>query len=181
MQLSASHRIGGDRRVWAAVITLVVVMTALWPADQVSAATPVDARAAALSVSATCSLGDIEITYTGVGVERQITSFTSADRVEPLHLYDVHTYSPVHDGLEYILSQTRTPPPPGTIVAVYSTIGSSPPDPASTGEFFVAWRCDDQANSRGGNNVVIETCVGLYGSCPRSARELGQTVPRFSG
>lgn len=149
----------------AAGIAVVVGLPA--PAGAQSS---IDPQGAALSASASCSQGDIEITYTASGVERQITDFTSADG-RTLHHYDVRVYSSNHRDVEYILSQTDAPPAPGTLVAVHVTIGSSPPD-ASTGEFLVAYTCDATSNDEGGHNVVILTCAAMYGTCPKNAAEV---------
>lgn len=170
---SSPTRSVGRRRVPVVALALAAVVLAsmIVQAAPAGAATPVVPRGAALSKSASCFQGDIEITYAGQGVERQVTTFSVEDgRI--LQAYDVRAYAPNHDGVEYILSQTRNAPPAGTIVAVHVTIGTSPPDPASTGEFFVAYRCDSQPNSKGGNNVVVSSCVGLYGTCPKAAKDV---------
>jgi hypothetical protein len=164
------------------VAVLLVLAFAVLPRPAGATGT-VDPQAATLSSSASCSQGDIEITYSATGVERQITHFTAADGRD-LHRYDVAVYSPDHEEVEYILSQTRQPPPAGTIVAVHVTIGASPPD-AATGEFFVAWRCDTLPNDQGGNNVLLDTCVGLYGDCPTNAKQFAdpgaEFAPAFTG
>jgi hypothetical protein len=143
------------------------------------------ARGAAMSSSASCSQGDIEIEYSGSAVERQVTTFSAADgRV--LHQYDVEAYAPNHDGTEYILSQTRQPPPAGTLVAVRVTIGSSPPGPG-TAEFIVAYRCDAEPNDAGGSNQIVYVCAGAVGTCPISAQEISLAAtpvvatPTFTG
>ena len=146
-------------------------MTAvLWTGAPASAQSTVDARSAALSSSATCTFGDIEITYTGTGVERQVTTFSEAGDVTH-HYFDVWAYTHTHDGLEYILSQTEAPPPAGAVMAVHTTIGTSPPSAETTGEFIVVYQCDPLANAQGGNNVVLATCAGPYGTCFQTAEE----------
>ncbi len=155
------------------------------PPRPVAQATPVQTRDIQLSASASCSQGDVEIFYAGQGLDRQTVRFSSEDGRD-LHRFDVGVYAPVHDGREYILSQTRTPPPAGTVVAVYVTIGESPANPDTTGEFFLAYRCDTQPSSAGGTNTVIETCVGLVGTCPQTAQSVARPTeyvspPRFTG
>jgi hypothetical protein len=157
--------------LFAAALGFVAVVSTATPA---SAEIAVDARAAVMSESASCSLGDIEIHYTGGGVERQRTYFTAADGRQ-LHRYDTRVYASSHEGVEYILSQTRNPPPAGTIVAVHVTIGASPPD-AKTGEFMVAWRCDVKGNDAGGRNEVVYTCHGLFGTCLTDAKAVAAKV-----
>lgn len=167
-----------------ATVLLVGLGAVSAPSPLAYAQGPVDAQSAALSVSASCSQGDIEVTYAGEGLERQWTRFTEESGTD-LHSYDVNVYSPSHRGLEYILSQTDQPPPPGTVVAVHVSIGESPPNRATTGEFFVVYRCDTLPNDQGGNNVVLDTCVGPYGSCPLTAAEWSGRIPvrepRFTG
>lgn len=169
--------------VWALAVPAHAIPAQALPAQ---AAGTVDARGVQLSTSASCAQGDVEIEYTASGVDRQLTSFT-AQGGAALHTYDVAVYSSTHDGVEYILSQTKSPPPPGTIVAVHVTIGRSPADAAS-GEFFLAYRCDARTNAEGGHNEVLDVCAGPYGTCPTSADEFlslgtGTTplVPRFTG
>jgi hypothetical protein len=175
----------------AAAVALTTVLLLPAPAR---AASNVDSRAAVLSKTASCSTGDIDITYGGSGIERQTTTFTSA--AGTLHHYDVAAFADTYDGVEYILSQTKAPPADGTLLAVYTTIGQSPPDATTTDEFFVAYTCDSTRNMSGGSNVVVATCVGSYGTCPKSVQEylaanaapaappaaaLPLVAPRFTG
>lgn len=155
----------------AVAATLLVVPTTLLVVPTTAgAAGTVNPQDVALSESASCRQGDIELIYTASGVDRQITDFTAADGTTLDH-YDVAVYSSNHTDREYILSQTKQPPPAGTIVAVRVTIGASPPD-AATGEFLVAYRCDSVPNEQGGHNEVVATCVGLYGTCTRTAQQV---------
>ena len=164
------------------VLVVVAVLVAPGPAG---AQVQVVARGATLSTSASCAQGDIEIEYGGTGVDRQVTTFTAEDGRE-LHRYDVDAYAANHDGVEYILSQTRQPPAPGTLVAVHVTIGSSPAD-ATTAEFFVGYTCDAAPNDQGGTNEVVYTCFGAAGTCPTTAQELANAAravrvnPTFTG
>lgn len=149
-------------------LAALLVGTAGWsvPAE----AATIEAQAVALSTSATCWLGDIEVTYAGSGLERQITTFTAEDGTV-LDTYDVAAFAPEHQGREYILSQADgARPAPGTIVAVHVTIGTSPPGP-DTGEFFLAYRCDSRPNAQGGANQVLYSCTGSFGTCPTSVRD----------
>ncbi len=169
------------------IVLLAAVAAAALGVPGPAGAQAVQARSAALSSSASCAQGDIEITYAGSDLEAQRTRFSAADGRD-LHHYDVATYAPAHDGLEYILSQTPSPPAAGTVVAVHVTIGPAMPD-ASSGEFFVVYRCDTVPNAEGGSNVVLDTCVGAYGTCPETAAEWqGEqngtpiaTPPKFTG
>lgn len=170
------------RRAALAAVGIAATTVALAAPATAAPITPIKV---ALSKSATCTQGDIEITYDGTDVHRQVTTF-SEQGGRNLHAYDVHTYAPNHSGLEYILSQTRQPPPPGTIVAVHVLIGETPPTVDTTAEFFIAYRCDPRRNDAGGQNVVVATCVGMVGACPKTAAEVaapggGQLTPKFTG
>jgi hypothetical protein len=153
---------------------MAVALTAAMPAPA-GAEVSVVPRGASMSTSASCSQGDIELDYSATGAERQLTNFTAEDGRD-LHRYDVRVYSPDHENVEFILSQTAAPPAAGSIVAVHVTIGASPPD-AQTAEFIVAYRCDTAPNDAGGNNEVVSVCTGMFGSCPTTAKQVVDGVP----
>ena len=63
--------------------------------------------------------------------------------------------------------------PAGTRVGLYATIGVVPPSAATTGEFFILYRCDTGA--------VLRSCFGSYGTCPKTAQAaLGTAIPTLS-
>lgn len=162
----------------AIVVTAVVVstMTFVVPAG---AAGPIVARGVALAGSASCGYGDIDITYDANGVDAQRVQFTAADG-STLHAFEDLAYDPNFHGTEHILSETKTPPPPGTVVAVNVLVGHLPPTAATTAHFFLLYRCDARSNDEGGTNAVLQTCVGDYGACPQTAKEAlaaGPTSP----
>ncbi|MEZ5141049.1 MAG: hypothetical protein R2726_00800 [Acidimicrobiales bacterium] len=161
----------------------------------------------ALSISADCEQGDVQITYNADGVARQAVTFTSQAGTV-LDAFEADAYKPVYDGTEYILTdaqairpglpQPRPVPAAGSVLGVYVTLGETPPV-ATNAEFFLLYRCDTQRNDKGGNNVVLMTCVGDYGTCPKTAEEAtatpatepsttvpattpgGAVVPKFTG
>jgi hypothetical protein len=163
--------------VSTAVATTVALVVALVASVVPAAASPIiDARAIDLDVSATCEHGNVDITYDANGVERQIVDFTSQAGTVLDH-FETAAYDPNFDGTEYILTKAgsnragnQPVPVPGTVLGVYVTLGSNPPS-ATNGEFFLLYRCDDQRNDRGGANEVLQTCVGDYGTCPKTAVE----------
>ena len=66
--------------------------------------------------------------------------------------------------------------PDGTIIGTYAYVGTTPPLSATTAEWFVLYRC-----ALGGDNQIMYTCFGDYGTCPRTATQgltalLGVTV-----
>jgi hypothetical protein len=148
----------------------LVVGTGLATSGPASAAGTIDAQAIALASSASCRYGDVDITYAAAGVTDASVSFTSADGAV-LDAYADAAYQSDYVGTEHVLTEADTPAVNGTILGVYVWVGTAPPSAATTGEFFVLYRCDGSSDSGGGANEVLETCVGPYGSCPRSADE----------
>lgn len=175
---------------WVALAALLVVVVLSGGPAPAGASDVVEAQGIALDISTTCTRGNVNITYAANGVQRQVVEFTSEDgRV--LDLFDSEAYDPNYEGTEYILTMAGSTrggnqpvPPRGTRLGVYVTLGVSPPT-AANGEFFLLYRCDDQRNDRGGDNEVLSTCVGDYGTCPRTAREAidasTTTVPPTTG
>lgn len=164
----------GSSRLAAVGVAVAAVAGFVVGLPGVAGASSVDAQGVALSVSATCAQGDVEVTYSGTDIDRQMVEFTSVSGAV-LDQYDVRAYSPEYQGTEYVLSQTATPPPTGTIVAVHVVLGTSPPS-AGSGEFFIAYTCDANRNDRGGHNVVLQTCAGAYGTCPKTAAQAFPTA-----
>lgn len=174
------HRTPGVRHRVALALALACLAVVAVPAAPASASPIIDAQAIALSTTATCEDGDVEITYAADGVERQAAQLTSEDGTL-LDAFESPAYQSVYTGSEYILTTVGTdrgvpidPPPAvptaGTVLGVYVTLGSTPPT-ADNGEFFLLYRCDTTRNDRGGDNVVLLTCVGDYGTCPTTAQE----------
>lgn len=154
----------------ALVAFALVVGTGFATPSPASAAGTIDAQAIALAPSASCRYGDVDITYTAAGVTDASVSFTAADG-SVLDAYADVAYQSDYAGTEHVLTETDAPAANGTILAVYVWVGTAPPSAATTGEFFVLYRCDGSSESGGGANEVLETCVGPYGTCPQSAAE----------
>lgn len=59
--------------------------------------------------------------------------------------------------------------PTGTIIAAYATIGAATPTPtaADTAEWYLLYRC----GSTMADSVVLMSCFGDYGTCPKTAQE----------
>lgn len=83
----------GPRTKTVTALAVVLLMAMATPAGAEVAVVP---RGAALSASASCSQGDVEIDYSATGAERQLTDFTADDGRE-LHHYDVRVYSADHE------------------------------------------------------------------------------------
>lgn len=158
------------------VLTVGAVAGSGLSAPPAGASSVVEAEGIALDISATCQQGNVNITYEANGVQRQLVTFTSEDGTI-LDLFDSPAYQPDFSGTEYILTKAGSQrgggqpvPAPGTVLGVYITLGSSPPV-ATNGEFFLLYRCDSRRNDRGGANVVLQTCTGDLGTCPKTAAE----------
>ena len=182
LEIRAGHHPAAERRprrtlgLLAAVALLAGLVLAGPIATPASAAPVIDAQSIVLDISATCERGNVNITYYGTGIDREAVDFTSEDGTH-LDLFDVPAYRSDYDGLEYILTKAGSErggnqpiPAPGTRLGVYVMLGDAVPT-AANAEFFLLYRCDDQRNDRGGENVVLQQCVGPYGTCPKSAVE----------
>lgn len=154
----------------AFVAALVLAVAWITPSSPASAAGTMDAQAIALASSASCLYGDVDITYAAAGVSDASVSFTAADG-SVLDTYAGAAYQSAYVGTEHVLTEADAPAANGTILGVYVWVGTAPPSAATTGEFFVLYRCDGSSESGGGNNEVLQTCVGPYGTCPKSAYE----------
>lgn len=160
--------------VAAVVATAVVASTQALPA---SASPVVEAHSVVLDISATCERGNVNISYTTGGtIERQTVNLTS-ETGTLLDTFEADVFGPTYDGTEYILTKAGSQrggnqpvPPTGTVLGVYVTLGTAPPV-ATNAEFFLLYRCDSQRNDRGGQNTVLATCVGDYGTCPQTAQQ----------
>ncbi|MFN8040762.1 MAG: hypothetical protein U0Q07_16230 [Acidimicrobiales bacterium] len=181
----------------ALAVPLWLLAAVVVPARPAMASSVVQPFGIALSISADCAQGDVEITYNANGVNRQAVTSTSQDGTV-LDAYESAAYKPVYEGSEYILTgpnairpglpQPRPVPAAGTAIGVYVTLGDTPPT-TTNAEFFLLYRCDTNRNDRGGNNVVLLTCVGDLGMCPTTAQEAlaqglpttGAVTPKFTG
>jgi hypothetical protein len=153
----------------AAVFALVVGV-GVFTSIPASAAGPIDAQGVVLAPSASCAYGDVDITYAAASVSDASVAFTSEDGAV-LDAYAGAAYQSDYVGTEHVITEADDPVAPGTVVAVYVWVGAAPPSAATTAEFFVLYRCDAQGNADGGQNQVLDTCFGDYGSCPQTAQE----------
>jgi hypothetical protein len=62
---------------------------------------------------------------------------------------------------------TGSPQPDGTVIGSYATIGSSTPTASDTAEWFLLYRCGPTT----ADSVVLSSCFGDYGTCPKTAAE----------
>ncbi|MCC5952537.1 MAG: hypothetical protein JJU45_10635 [Acidimicrobiia bacterium] len=159
------------RRRRAVALVGVLIALAVGPPVGAQDATSVTPDGADIAVSASCLQGDIDITYTAVGAERTVASFTD-DAGRVLDGYDEVPFAADYSGTEHILLDAAPPvPTAGTVVGVYVMVGAADPTATTAAEFFVAWRCDTTGNDEGGSNEVLLACVGPYGSVPRTVAD----------
>lgn len=162
------HRPRTARRSIA--VAVLALIAAVVPGTRAAAAGTIVAEGVALASSASCTYGDVDLTYTATGVTDASLSFTAADG-SVLASYAGAPFRADFSGTENVLSDADAPPPAGTVLGVYVWIGSAPPAAATTAEFFVLYRCDTDGNDKGGSNEVLSTCLGPYGTCPQTAQE----------
>jgi hypothetical protein len=135
------------------------------------AAMPLHAHAAAtaqgvaLNAAANCGHGDLDLTLTTVGANReswQATNLAGATIVQGEGATTLSNFSGTYPG--FLIGPTGfvVGQPADTLIGTYAYVGETPPDPTNTAEFFVYYNCTTR--------VVIYSCFGAYGSCPKTAQ-----------
>lgn len=157
------------RRIAGLGVALLVLVALATPAHA-QEPTRVVARDAALSVSASCSQGDVEITYDATGMVRTAAQLTG-EAGTVLDRYDEIPFTDDYSGLEYVLLDADPPGAPGSVLGAYVVVGAEQPTAATSADFFVAWRCDPLPDDEGGRNVVLLVCAGPYGTSPQTVPE----------
>jgi hypothetical protein len=154
------------RRVQCAWIIRVfaVVLAAMSPAFAVASVT---ANGVALGAGAGCSNGNLDITLTTVGANRESWRGTNAagttlTQGEGPAGAGLPNFSGTFFGFKLEFSFLQ---PVDTLIGSYAYVGETPPDATNTAEFFVFYKC-----SPTGAEVLL-TCFGPYGTCPQTAQE----------
>ena len=130
------------------------------PALALAAAT---AQGVALNASAGCSNGNLDITLTTVGANREawratnLAGSTLSQGEDPAGLPN---FSGTFTGFQIVFSPSQ---PADTLVASYAYVGETPPDASNTAEFFVFYNCTTRE--------VLLSCFGPYGTCPQTAQQ----------
>jgi hypothetical protein len=146
-----------------------VAVGALAPAHVHAAAT---AQGVALSATAGCNRGDLDITLTTA--DAHIDSWLATNLAGATLVQDqaatvglatfTGTWSPYLIGRTgFLIGQL-----PGTLVGSYASVGETPPDASNTAEFFVFYNCSTRQ--------VLYSCYGAYGSCPQTAQAAAALV-----
>ncbi len=158
--------------VAAIVIACTSMLTS--PAHAASQAT---ATSVSLSAGDDCNRADLDLGLQSGNVDREYGLSTNAAGAT---LDQFENDGSALDNLDGVFNGYGigiTPDQPdGTIIGTYAYLGSTPPLAATTAEWFVLYRC-----GFGGENQVMFTCFGDYGTCPRTATQgltalLGVTV-----
>jgi hypothetical protein len=126
----------------------------------------VDAQGVALSAYSDCdSPAGLDITMSNGPVVTTETGLVTDDTGATLMSFSQGTGFANFSGtfVGYNFASPAWSVPPGTLVALYATIGVLPPTAADTGEFFILYQCDTR-------EVLLE-CFGDYGTCPQTAAE----------
>ena len=149
---------------------MLLALVASMPALAHAAAT---AQGVALNANASCSNADLDLTLTTEGAVREfglatilsgqtLTQFEQATSLGTFSGTFVGYHIP--DPLNPISAQ-----PPGTLIGSYAYVGTTPPDAATTAEFFVYYNCSTRQ--------VLLSCFGPYGTCPQTAIRAQAAIP----
>jgi len=134
------------------------------------------AQGVALNVNAGCTTGDLDLTLTTVGATRE---FGRATNLAGTTLSEFEqgttsfgTFSGTFTG--FVIGPVGADPPwppqsPGTLIASYAYVGTTPPTAATTAEFFVYYNCSTRQ--------VLLSCFGPYGTCPQTAIQAQAVIP----
>ena len=143
-----------------------IVLAATSPALAFASANAI-APGVALSAGAGCSNGNLDLTLTTVGANRESWRGTNATGAtltqgEGPAGAGLQNLSGTFFGFKLEFSPLQ---PAGTLIGSYAYVGETPPDATNTAEFFVFYKC-----SLAGAEVLL-TCFGPYGTCPQTAQE----------
>jgi len=142
------------------ICVFAVFACALMPGAAMASAT---AQGVALNASAGCSNGNLDITLTTVGANREglratdLTGSTISQGEKPAGLAN---FSGTFTGFQIVFSPSQAA---GSQVASYAYVGETPPSASDTAEFFVFYDCSTRQ--------VLLSCYGPYGTCPQTAQQ----------
>jgi hypothetical protein len=143
----------------SAALALGAIAATALPA---SANSVITATSVSLNSAANCSVAHLDIGMEAGTVTHEAGFVTGIDG-----LLDSFIQSSSFSGFSGTFSTYGMPmpdQPDRTIIGSYAWIGTNPPSAANTAEWFVLYLCDPA-----GNNEVLDTCYGDYGTCPQTA------------
>jgi hypothetical protein len=143
---------------------LVTLCVVTWTSNA-QAASVATATSVGLSATASCSDADLDLGITSGDVDRELGTATNAASTT-LAMFEqdstgIDGYDGVFPGYSINLDVAQ---PDGTIIGSYAYLGTTPPTAQTTAEWFVLYRCGNE-----GDNQVLFSCFGDYGTCPRTA------------
>ena len=149
-----------------------------------SIATPWHAEGAAtaggvaLDASADCSRGDLDLTLTTAGANREswlATNAAGATLVQGEGATSLGNFSGTFPDFRIGPNGFLVTQPANTLIGSYAYVGETPPNAANTAEFFVYYNCTTRQ--------VLYSCSGPYGTCPQTAKAatilVSKSVPTF--
>lgn len=142
------------------VFAFALAIAASWHAE--GAAT---AEAVALDANADCSRGDLDITLTTAGANREswlATNAAGATLVQGEGATSLGNFNGPFNGFRIGPSGFLVTQPPNTLIGSYAYVGETPPSASNTAEFFVYYSCTTRK--------VLYSCFGPYGTCPQTAK-----------
>lgn len=146
---------------WIIRVFALLAVLALTPGLASAAAA---AQGVALNPGAGCSNGNLDLTLTTVGANREawratnLAGSTLSQGEGPAT--GLSSFSGTFAGFQLVFSPA---PPANTQVASYAYVGETPPDASNTAEFLVFYDCTTRQ--------VLLSCFGPYGTCPQTAQE----------
>jgi hypothetical protein len=143
---------------------IICVFAVLVSALQAGAASAsATAQGVALNPAAGCSNGNLDITLTTVGAQREgwrattLAGSTISQGEVPTGLV---TFSGTFTAFQIVFSPAQAA---DSLVGSYAYVGATPPSANDTAEFFVFYKCSTRE--------VLLSCYGPYGTCPQTAQQ----------
>jgi hypothetical protein len=158
----------------ATALVLASTSMLMTPAQAAAQAT---ATSVALTTGDDCGTADLDLGIVSGDIDREYGLATNAAGVT---LGQFEEASQNIDGFDGVFEGYGVGVSPeqldGTIIGSYAYLGTTPPTTATNAEWFVLYRCGLH-----GDNQVLYSCFGDYGTCPRTAPQglaalLGVTV-----
>src|SRR5215218_7077515 len=144
-----------------------------WGLQPAAATASAVAQGVALNPAAGCSNGNLDLTLTTIGAQREgwratdLAGSTISQGDVPTALV---TFSGTFVGFQIVFSPAQGV---DSQVASYAYVGATPPSANDTAEFFVFYKCSTRE--------VLLSCYGPYGTCPQTAQQalalLAPTIP----
>ena len=123
------------------------------------------AQGVALNTSADCSHGDLDLTLSTAGANREswlATKVGGATLVQGEGATGLANFSGTVPDFRIGPTGFLVAQPANTLIGSYAYVGETPPSASNTAEFFVYYNCTTRQ--------VLYSCFGAYGSCPQTAQ-----------